>query len=346
MQPKIACGVAVALSLLATTALAEAPTNPGEALALATAAGLQGRPGPAIKLTTLDGDVVDLEQSYGRKPVYLEMWATWCTGCRAQMPALESRYSRIKDEFTVVAVATGFDETESQVRSFVKQIGLKAPVAVDDGRLAAALGLRVTPTHVVIGRDGRVLHVGNMSDARLEAALTEAAQQRPRDDADGRATIGAPILSRLPQQTVTTVDGEKIELAPVGNREPTALVFFLPWCESYFAKSFPEHASQCREVREEAEALRAKGGVRWIGVASGLWETEADTQRYREKNNVTLPLVEDDSGELFRSFGVRSTPTIVVFAPDGRKVATIGGEGWRSDLEAALQSAPGEGVSR
>src|SRR5262249_5072557 len=130
----IACGAGLLVQPCA--AAAQEAAKPAQTMAEEMEARLPGEPGAALTLDTPDGETIDLAQSYGRKPVYIEMWATWCTACRAQMPHLEEAYSRWRDDFTVVAVATGFDETVDEVRAFVERQGITAPVAVDDGRLA------------------------------------------------------------------------------------------------------------------------------------------------------------------------------------------------------------------
>jgi hypothetical protein len=53
------------------------------------------------------------------------------------------------------------------------------PIAIDDGSLGAALNLRVTPQHVVIGRDGRILYVGHLDDGKLADALRRAVVEQP-----------------------------------------------------------------------------------------------------------------------------------------------------------------------
>jgi hypothetical protein len=45
---------------------------------------------------------------------------------------------------------------------------------IDLGSLGAAFHLRVTPTHIVIGRDGRIQYVGHLADGELDAALAAA----------------------------------------------------------------------------------------------------------------------------------------------------------------------------
>ncbi len=350
LERAIPCAIALAVWSCGdagdrSEATARAGASPGEAIAMTMEASLKGLPGPALAFETLDGAVVDLAESYGRKPVYLKMWATWCGPCRRQMPHLESTYERIGNDFTVLAVATGVNETEEEVRAFVEREGLATPMAVDDGRLAGMLDLRVTPVHVVIGRDGRILHVGHLADGRLEAALREAERRPPPGGpVQGRAPDATPVLSRLPERTLETVDGEEIELARADADEPTALVFFMYWCESYFSASKPELSRRCSEMWEDVGRLQAEGGARWIGVASGLWSSAADVVGFRDDDDVAIPLVFDESGDLFESFGVTSTPVVIVFGPDGTVVARIdharGGSDLRTALAAARERAP------
>src|SRR5260370_36991550 len=73
-----------------------------------------------------------------------------------------------------MAVNSGFNDPIGDVRDYRRKMGLTMPIVVDDGRLAAALHLRVTPQHIVIGRDGRIQYVGHLADARLDAALRAA----------------------------------------------------------------------------------------------------------------------------------------------------------------------------
>jgi thiol-disulfide isomerase/thioredoxin len=343
------CGTALALSACGRADRAEhnAPAgstsarDPVEALVMDAGAKLLGRPGPALTFRTLAGDTVDLSRSYGRKPVYLKLWATWCSDCLAQMPALERDYGRINDDFTVLAVASGINESEQDGRATVKRLNLHVPATIDDGRLANFVNLRATPVHVVIGRDGKVLYVGQKADAKLEAALAAAAAEAP---ASAVTPSGAPAssqaLSQLPDRTLKDIDEKQLRLAPTGDDKPTVVVFFLPWCEGS-PDSFPaDLIDRCRKVREEAERRRTDGRARWIGIASGLWELgEKDVARYRDHRKVTLPIVFDASGSLFRDFGVRSTPVIMVFGPDGKLSRTIDESRPGTDLRSALDRA-------
>lgn len=301
---------------------------------------LLGQPGPAAVLQTIDGERIDLSQLYGRKPVYLKFWATWCVPCREQMPGFERDFETLGDRIAIVAVNTGFNDDGASVQAYRRKFGLRMPIAIDDGSLAAALNLRVTPQHVVIGRDGRILYVGHLEDERLHRAL-DAALAQEGTAATVRARASEPVFR--PGDTprgidVATSDGKPYPL--VGDSRDAgvrALVFFSPWCESYLASSQPATARACRRVREEMNAQMARTDVHWLGVASGLWASVEDLRAYRNDPGTSAPLTLDETGRLFRAFDVHEIPTVVVLDRHGRIVRKLGpGD---TDLAAALDAA-------
>ena len=141
--------LAIAAALLAGAAHA---ADDGAARAARAGQSLIGQSAPAAVLRTLDGGTIDLAAHYGRKPVYLKFWATWCVPCREQMPGFERIYRQYGKRIDVVAVNVGYSETEADVRAYRAQHGLTMPIALDDGSLGRRLNLRVTPQHVLIGR--------------------------------------------------------------------------------------------------------------------------------------------------------------------------------------------------
>ncbi len=328
----------VAACLLCLPMLAPAASDDGgQALAEAAGRELIGRPAPRLVLKTIDGQTIDLGALYGKQAVYLKFWATWCTPCREQMPHFEQTYERAGADLAVIAVDTGFDDSSEQVRRFRDTMHLQMPVVIDDGRLAAALNLRVTPQHVVIARDGRIRYVGHLADAALEQALADArgaptvaagAGAVPQDEP--RYAIGDVLPALAPR----TLDGAAFPLHAA--KLPTVLVFFSPWCESYLATTRPALSADCRAAREQAEQLAAKGQARWLGVASGLWVTPKDLAAYRKHYGVAMPLTLDESGTLFRGFGVTQVPTLLLADAQGRIVRRI--DGVDAQLPAALEA--------
>jgi len=59
-------------------------------------------------------------------------------------------------------------------RACAANLRLTMPIVFDDGRLGEAFHLRVTPQHVIIGKDGRIQYVGWLADQRLVRLPTSA----------------------------------------------------------------------------------------------------------------------------------------------------------------------------
>ena len=319
---------------------AKAPS--GQDRAEAAGRGLIGSPAPRAILQTIDGQQIDLGSLYGKKAVYLKFWATWCVPCREQMPHFERTFESAGPDLAVIAVNVGFNDTLADVRAYRTKLGIKMPIVIDDGALGAAFNLRVTPQHVIIGRDGRIQYIGHLANDRLEAALVAA-----RTSSEGATTAGTAIAEgpkygvgdRLPDLSVTTLEGERFALRGGTGKQRTVLVFLSPWCESYLSTSRPGLAADCRAVREKVDALAAKNGTRWLGVASGLWTSSGELSAYRDEHKVSIALTLDDSGSLFREFRVMNVPTVVVADGNGKIVQRL--EGHEADAPKALEGAVG-----
>jgi thiol-disulfide isomerase/thioredoxin len=189
----------------------EPPKETGDQRAEAAGKALIGERAPPLKLRAIDGTPIDLAKTLGGKPVYLKFWATWCVPCLQQMPHFEHAYETLGQDVQVVAVNTNFNETLAGVKAYRDKHGLKIPIVIDDGRLASALNLRVTPTHVLIDRTGHIVYVGHSADAKLDAAL-----QGLRSDAlDAAAPVdrtAAAVQAAAPDSALTA-SGESFAFA-------------------------------------------------------------------------------------------------------------------------------------
>lgn len=130
---------------------------------------------PSLTLPCLRGDQrVDLTTLGG--PMLINLWASWCGPCRAEMPALQAAYEGYDGRVAFLGVDTK-DGTESAV-AFLDAVGVAYPQVVDtDGDLLTSLGPPGLPVTVVIGADGRVagMHVGQVDGQALYDLLAKVA---------------------------------------------------------------------------------------------------------------------------------------------------------------------------
>jgi thiol-disulfide isomerase/thioredoxin len=311
----------------------------GERRARTAGASLIGQPGPVAVLETIDGKKIELAELYGNKPVYLKFWATWCVPCRQQMPGFEQLQQTMGDKVQVIAVNTGFSDDIESIRAYRKEHQLTMPIVIDDGSLAADLNLRVTPQHVVIGRDGRIFHIGHLDDQALHAALERAVSEQTAA-ASRSATSTAPetpqfaVGDTVTDLSIETLNGDQVKVGK--GDKPRVLVFFAPWCESYLEESRPETSQACLRVRKDVDSLIGQSDVEWLGVSSGLWVSASDLQDYKNTTPTTLPLALDEQDELFRAFAIRDIPTVVLLDAQGRVANILKPQD--SDLVAAIKA--------
>ncbi len=108
---------------------------------------------PNVVLTDSKGREWKLADTRG-KVVILNFWATWCEPCRAEMPSLQSIADLYGNELVVLAV--NFKERDARVNQFAQAASLSLPMLMDrDGAVAAAWGVKVFPSSIVIARDGK-----------------------------------------------------------------------------------------------------------------------------------------------------------------------------------------------
>ena len=109
--------------LLTAASLAAAP------LALAAAPPAVDQPAPQLVVPQLDGHSFDLAKLRG-KVVLVNVWATWCSPCRVEMPTLNAFYRRYHSH-GLYLLGLSIDEASdaAQVRQVMKQFSYPGALA-------------------------------------------------------------------------------------------------------------------------------------------------------------------------------------------------------------------------
>ncbi|HVO99298.1 MAG TPA: TlpA disulfide reductase family protein [Bryobacteraceae bacterium] len=82
---------------------------------------------PAFELTDLSGKTWKLVALEG-KSVFINLWATWCGPCSAELPHLEDLYKKVKDRTDVQILTFNLDEDLGLVEPYMKDKGYTFPV--------------------------------------------------------------------------------------------------------------------------------------------------------------------------------------------------------------------------
>ncbi len=132
----------------------------------------QGQPAYNFTLNDMLGKPVRLQDLRG-KVVLVNLWATWCPPCLAEMPDLDAVYRAYRDQGLVIL---GVDDQEpgQTVSDFLVRNPLPYPILLDpDSRVARAYHVDYLPASFVVDKRGmlRATLPGQSSRSRLENAI-------------------------------------------------------------------------------------------------------------------------------------------------------------------------------
>jgi cytochrome c biogenesis protein CcmG, thiol:disulfide interchange protein DsbE len=137
----------------------------------------QGFLAPDFELKAPTGETVTLIDLRGQA-VLVNLWATWCPPCRAEMTTIEKMYQEYKDrKFVVLAVNMTYQDDSLAILPFVNEQKLTFPILLDEtGEMANAYQLRSLPSSYFIRPDGIINEVvigGPMSEALLRTRIED-----------------------------------------------------------------------------------------------------------------------------------------------------------------------------
>lgn len=128
---------------------------------------------PQFTVTTRTGQVLTADSLRG-KVVLVNVWATWCPPCRAEMPALQQLADANRDAGMVLLGLSVDRGPAGQVDAFLAERGITYPVAiVGDDVIRAFGGVRGYPTSFLLDRQGVVRHevMGPVGPITLRPAI-------------------------------------------------------------------------------------------------------------------------------------------------------------------------------
>ena len=132
-----------------------------------------GKPAPDFEVQTLDGETFRLSDCRG-KVVFLNIWATWCPPCVAEMPDIQALSEAHPEDLVVIGVSM---EPEQDVRSFVEENGYTYKFAIDDGNIGGLLyPTYYIPNSIFIDPNGVItfMDAGGADYETMEARYSDA----------------------------------------------------------------------------------------------------------------------------------------------------------------------------
>ena len=137
-----------------------------------------GDPAPLFSAATTQG-AFSLDATH--RPVFLEIFATWCPHCQRETVVLNKLYGKYEKRVDFVAVTgspyaqdRASPESMPDVLGFVQYFRVQYPVAFDGSLAIAGKYLQGGyPTIAIIGPDKRIAYIGSgeIAEADLDSAI-------------------------------------------------------------------------------------------------------------------------------------------------------------------------------
>lgn len=119
------------------------------------------------------GDAVSLADIDG--PAVINLWATWCAPCRAEIPDFEEVHRSRRDEVRFIGINIG--EDADRANEFIAEVGATYDQFRDpEGFVVTELRTSAMPVTIVLDADGGMTtrNLGPMDVDDLDEAIDEA----------------------------------------------------------------------------------------------------------------------------------------------------------------------------
>lgn len=109
-----------------------------------------------FKIKSVDGEVIELSK-FKDKVIFINLWATWCAPCRAEMPSIQALYDNMKDKEDVVFIMLSLDQNEGKVKKFVNKKTYDFPMYLPASEVPQILRSPSIPTTFVVAKNGEIV---------------------------------------------------------------------------------------------------------------------------------------------------------------------------------------------
>ncbi|MBR9922755.1 MAG: TlpA family protein disulfide reductase [Bacteroidetes bacterium] len=134
---------------------------------------------PNVDVKTLDGQTVNLAETYGVEKetiTILSFWATWCSPCKRELDAIMDFYPDWQDDYNVELVAITIDTRRAiaKVPTIVETKGWEYTIlAGDQQALGMAFNFASIPQTVIVDQNGQIIYTHNGYQPGDEEELDE-----------------------------------------------------------------------------------------------------------------------------------------------------------------------------
>ncbi len=137
----------------------------------------QGNEAPNFTLSAFEGEALTLADYRGKK-VLINMWASWCPPCKAEMPDMQQFYQKHQaDGIEVLSInLTEAENNKEDVSAFISDYEITFPVALDEkSQVADQYQVTTIPTTYIVDSAGNIERkiVGPMTYEMMEEIMSQ-----------------------------------------------------------------------------------------------------------------------------------------------------------------------------
>ena len=138
----------------------------------------RGQPAPDLSFSDPDGRTISFAELEGQ-PLLVNLWATWCPPCIAEMPTLDALAAREAGTLRIMTISEDLQGAEVVAPFFAENDFAELEQWLDpDNAMMAALALDTLPVTILYDAEGRELFrvIGGMDWAgeRAETLISGA----------------------------------------------------------------------------------------------------------------------------------------------------------------------------
>ena len=217
---------------------------------------------PDFTITCLDGSEFHLAD-YRGKPVFINLWATYCGPCVKELPHFSELYKAHEDDIAMLALHSDIvaDDPQEYLDEFGKDWVMPFAVENEDEVIWDLVGgTTAMPQTIVLNRKGEVIYNqrGSVTPEMLATLYEQAsagAETAPAAAAfTSDAPLGCEVGNQLPDFTITCLDGSEFHLADYRGK-PVFINLWATYCGPC-VKELP-HFSELYKAHEDDIAMLA-----------------------------------------------------------------------------------------
>lgn len=131
-------------------------------------------------MVTPENKTLDLNDFRG-SVIFVNVWASWCPPCIAEMPTIEVLYSELKAHENIHFILLSMDEEQERAIKFMENRNFETPYMFPVSQIPSALRGTVLPTTYVISKEGQVIYekrgIADYSSSEFRNWLIELSEE-------------------------------------------------------------------------------------------------------------------------------------------------------------------------